>query len=100
MPSIIYGGVRYFQVRHAMYCKKCSDTVESRSGHDFRFCKCGAVGVDGGIEGGNRVLGKLTDMEDRRMYVAYIHKKKLWLPQSVIEEQFAELGAQNNNMIQ
>jgi hypothetical protein len=34
------------------------------------------------------------------MYVAYIHKKKLWLPQSVIEEQFAELGAQNNNMVQ
>jgi len=100
MPSIIYGGVRYIQVRHAMYCKKCSDTVESKSCHDFQFCNCGSVGVDGGTAAGNRVLGKLEDMEDRRMYVAYVEKKKLWLPQSVIEEQFAELGARNNNMVQ
>ena len=100
MPSIIYGGVRYIQVRHAMYCKKCFDTVESKSCHDFQFCNCGSVGVDGGTAAGNRVLGKLTDMEDRRMYVAYVEKKKLWLPQSVIEEQFAELGARNNNMVQ
>ena len=100
MPSIIYGGVRYIQVRHAMYCKKCSYTVESKSCHDFQFCNCGSVGVDGGTADGNRVLGKLTDMEDRRMYVAYVEKKKLWLPQSVIEEQFAELRARNNNMVQ
>ena len=29
-------------------CKKCGDTIESTHRHDFKFCKCGAVAVDGG----------------------------------------------------
>ncbi len=29
-------------------CNKCGDTIESTSVHDFKFCKCGAVAVDGG----------------------------------------------------
>ncbi len=29
-------------------CKKCGDIIESLSVHDFKFCKCGAVAVDGG----------------------------------------------------
>lgn len=31
-------------------CKKCGDEIESRSVHDFKFCRCGAVAVDGGHE--------------------------------------------------
>ena len=30
MPSITYGGVEYIQVRHALYCKKCKETIESK----------------------------------------------------------------------
>ena len=91
MPSILYGGVRYSQTRHAIYCKKCSTTIESKSNHNFVMCPCGAVGVDGGIGPSNRVLGKLTDMEERSMYRASVNGKKLWLPQSVIEERFNAL---------
>lgn len=29
-------------------CNKCGKIIESISVHDFRFCKCGAVAVDGG----------------------------------------------------
>ncbi len=29
-------------------CNKCGDTIESTSVYDFKFCKCGAVAVDGG----------------------------------------------------
>ena len=29
-------------------CKKCSEVIESTDRHDFIFCKCGAVAVDGG----------------------------------------------------
>ena len=29
-------------------CKKCGDIIESEYTHDFKMCKCGAVGVDGG----------------------------------------------------
>ena len=69
MPSITYGGVKYIQTRHAIYCKKCKDTIESKFSHDFKFCSCGSVGIDGGISDGNRILGLLEDMEIRNMYV-------------------------------
>lgn len=31
-------------------CKKCGDVIESKYTHDFKYCKCGAVCVDGGHE--------------------------------------------------
>ena len=31
-------------------CKRCEDIIESKTVHDFKFCKCGAVAVDGGKE--------------------------------------------------
>ena len=80
MPSILYGGVRYIQTIHALYCKKCKDTIQSKHPHDFKQCSCGAIGIDGGISAGNRVLGDLSDMESRSMYCATIDKKKVWLP--------------------
>ena len=89
MP-ILYGGVKYFQTRHAVYCKKCQETIESKSQYDFKLCSCNSVGVDGGISEG-RILGKLSDMEPRSMYCAFINKKKLWLPQEAIEANFNAL---------
>ena len=80
MPSIIYGGVTYKQVRHAVQCKKCLDTVESKEVHEFKQCSCGAVGVDGGLEDGNRILGDLACAEDRSMYCAKSRGKTFWLP--------------------
>jgi hypothetical protein len=91
MPSIIYGGLRYIQTRHALYCKNCKDTIESKSHHDFKYCSCGKVGIDGGIGDGNRILGNLSDMEERSMYCTIVGKTKIWLPQIVIEERFEQL---------
>lgn len=31
-------------------CKKCGDIIESKSKHDFKSCKCGAVAIDGGTD--------------------------------------------------
>ena len=31
-------------------CKKCGDIIESTSVHDFKWCSCGTVAVDGGHE--------------------------------------------------
>jgi hypothetical protein len=53
------------------------------------------MGIDGGIGASNRVLGKLEDMEERSMYRASVNGKKLWLPQSVIEERFTYIQAQH-----
>lgn len=44
-------------------CKKCGDIIESIHRHDFKFCKCGAVAVDGGKDYLRR-LGNEDDYEE------------------------------------
>jgi hypothetical protein len=88
MRYVVYGGVRYTQTRHAIQCRKCLETIESKHVHDFKWCSCKAVGVDGGISGGNRILGNLSDMDNRSMYYTVVDKKKVWLPPSVVAELF------------
>lgn len=29
-------------------CNKCGDVIESETRHDFKWCKCKSVAVDGG----------------------------------------------------
>lgn len=85
MPYIVYAGVKYIQTRHAVHCKKCLETIESNHIHDFKYCSCGAVGIDGGISAGNRIIGNVSDIENRSMYCAIVGKKTIWLPEFVIE---------------
>ena len=35
-------------IRNRIRCRKCNDMIESTTVHDFQFCRCGAVAVDGG----------------------------------------------------
>ena len=35
-------------MRNRIRCKKCGDVIESLHRHDFKWCKCGSVAVDGG----------------------------------------------------
>lgn len=88
MSSITYGGIRYDQVRHAIYCTKCEMTIESKGHYDYKICSCGSVGLDGGIEAGNRILGDLSFIETRAIYVAIVNNKKIYLPQEIIERRF------------
>lgn len=85
MPSLIYGGLKYIQIRHAVYCKLCKDTVESMSNYDFKMCSCNSVGVDGGLGNCNRIIGPLENMEQRSVYCTYVNGKRLWLPPEIIE---------------
>jgi hypothetical protein len=82
MPFIVYGGVKYTQVRHAVQCKKCLETIESKHIHDFKSCSCKSVAIDGGISDGNRILGDSS--ENRSMYCATVQNKKIWLPLEII----------------
>ena len=50
-------------IQNKIRCNKCLDVIESTHRHDFRFCKCGAVAVDGGKDYLRR-LGDLHDMEE------------------------------------
>lgn len=50
-------------VRNAIKCKKCGDIIESKTGHDFKWCSCQACAVDGGHNYCRR-LGNESDYED------------------------------------
>ena len=50
-------------IRNRIKCKKCGEIIESTSRHDFKFCKCVAVAVDGGKDYLRRV-GNKDDYEE------------------------------------
>jgi hypothetical protein len=37
-------------IRNAIQCTHCGDEIESKHRHDFNFCSCGTVAVDGGLD--------------------------------------------------
>jgi tRNA(Ile2) C34 agmatinyltransferase TiaS len=53
--------------KNAARCKKCGVTVESKHVHDFRYCPCGAIFVDGGRDYLRRG-GDLDAMEEMSEY--------------------------------
>jgi len=69
MPYI-HGGVKYTKVRHAIQCKKCLETIESKGIHDYKTCSCQTVAIDD-----ERILGNASDYEDRSIYRAIIQNK-------------------------
>jgi hypothetical protein len=42
-------------------CNFCQDVIESKHRHDFVWCSCGTVAVDGGKDYLKRTSGKKTD---------------------------------------
>lgn len=53
--------------KNKVMCLKCQDIVESTHRHDFRWCKCGAIAVDGGTAYLKRV-GNLNSYRDMSEY--------------------------------
>ncbi len=54
--------------RNSGRCVLCNDNIESRHRHDMRFCKCGAVAVDGGHSYRRRV-GDPKHLQDTSIVV-------------------------------
>jgi hypothetical protein len=43
-------------------CEECGDLIFSRALHDYHYCSCGKLGIDGGIsEAGIMEVGKNSD---------------------------------------
>lgn len=55
-------------IRNSIRCLKCGDEIESKHGHDFKFCRCGAVAVDGG-----------------RAYLRRLGEQRDWVDTSIVE---------------
>ncbi len=43
-------------------CRRCGDVIQSMHRHDFKWCECRAIAVDGGSDY-LRTTGHLTNME-------------------------------------
>ena len=56
---------RFYKIlKNSIKCNLCGDTIESTHVHDFKWCKCGKVAVDGGREYLKRVYNNPADIED------------------------------------
>jgi len=53
--------------RNRIRCLHCQDVIESTHQHDFKHCKCGKVGIDGGALGHWRRLWSGGSAEDNFM---------------------------------
>ena len=53
---------------NAIKCKHCNQELTSYSVHDFKMCKCGKVGVDGGREYLKRI-GNPSDYEELSLVI-------------------------------
>ena len=49
-------------------CLKCGDIIESTYRHDFKWCKCGALAVDGGQDYIKRCFESLENVEELSLY--------------------------------
>ena len=59
-------------------CTKCGDVIESKSVHDFKFCKCESVAVDGGHNYLRR-LGEPENWDDLSEYEVIEDETTLWM---------------------
>lgn len=58
-----------FILHNRCKCARCDDVIESKTGHDFKQCKCGAIFTDGGLEyirRGGESLNLIIDMSEYR----------------------------------
>ena len=44
-------------------CNRCMDIIDSVHTHDFKWCSCGAIAVDGGLSYIRRVGGNYLDFD-------------------------------------
>ena len=49
-------------------CKLCGDIIESKHRHDFVWCKCGEIAVDGGKDYAKRCANSLSNIIELSEY--------------------------------
>lgn len=91
MPSVVIDGKRYIQTVHSIRCKLCNETIQSTWHHDFKMCSCNTVGVDGGIQCGNRILGEWNNYEDLSRWRTET-KPYEWVTGETVKEHFMKLN--------
>ena len=62
-----------YKYQHGLRCLKCRDCIYSNYGHDFKYCKCKAIFIDGGLNY-QRLGGEAKDMESVRRRIYFTNK--------------------------
>ena len=55
-------------ISNKIKCNLCKDIIESKHRHDFKYCKCKTVFVDGGLDYLRRGFNKPDDYEELSEY--------------------------------
>ncbi len=55
-------------LRNSAKCGACGDEIESTHRHDFKYCQCGAIAVDGGKAYIRRLFTNRQDIIDTSIY--------------------------------
>lgn len=55
-------------IRNSVKCLNCDDEIESKHRHDFKFCKCGNIAVDGGKDYFKRSGGNIGPWKDTSIF--------------------------------
>lgn len=55
--------------RNRIQCKHCKEIIESKTDHDFKLCKCGAVGIDEGLNYPKRIFSSNPQEEHYELQV-------------------------------
>jgi len=54
--------------KNVIKCNECNDIIESKHRHDFKFCSCESVFVDGGLDylrrGGDGSYQELSEYKE------------------------------------
>ncbi len=74
-------------LRHSLRCLHCGDELESTWGGDFKWCSCGACGIDGGRELLRRQLGERgVDHVDTSITAhVVVEPARTWATESALE---------------
>lgn len=56
--------MKYRIIRNSAKCLNCNEEIESKHRHDFCWCKCGNLAVDGGKDYLKRSGGHMGGIED------------------------------------
>lgn len=75
-------------------CAKCNQFIYSRAFHDFHYCKCGAVAIDGGFEY-LRIIGDADDFTVEEKDIGDVNKKMLYNDWNYRYDEFGRVDSDN-----
>jgi hypothetical protein len=72
-------------------CKKCGDQLYSRHVHDFRWCSCNSVAVDGGRDYFKITFHEPTDYEIVEVDILGVNQVELERDYSTGEDKYGKI---------